>query len=215
MLSLTSSPFSNLIKLFLETPVERAKASRVKPRAFRCPLILSQKIAGNTLVLGSAGLSFIVKVSLRLLSASSLLTSSLRNYRSLNISYLGDTFGLTRSSDIGIEHSQLNERGVSQDEIDFPETRLHYAIHHSSLRTSLHADRLPIKQDHYQQSYRNPCFFKITPASVRSCHADDSLIRFPYEVYIRSRHTAEQVCLAIACLIRQEIPLLKIIGGTP
>ena len=92
MLSLTSSPFSNLIKLFLETPVERAKSSRVKPRAFRCPLILSQKIAGNTLVLGSAGLSFIVKVSLRLLSASSLLTSSLRNYRSLNISYLGDTF---------------------------------------------------------------------------------------------------------------------------
>ena len=113
MLSLTSSPFSNLIKLFLETPVERAKSSRVKPRAFRCPLILSQKIAGNTLVLGSAGLSFIVKVSLRLLSASSLLTSSLRNYRSLNISYLGDTFGLTRSSDIGIEHSQLNERGES------------------------------------------------------------------------------------------------------
>ena len=101
---MTSSPFSNLIKLFLETPVERAKSSRVKPRAFRCPLILSQKIAG---------LSFIVKVSLRLLSASSLLTSSLRNYRSLNISYLGDTFGLTRSSDIGIEHSQLNERGES------------------------------------------------------------------------------------------------------
>ena len=113
MLSLTSSPFSNLIKLFLETPVERAKSSRVKPRAFRCPLILSQKIAGNTLVLGSAGLSFIVKVSLRLLSASSLLTSSLRNYRSLNISYLGDTFGLTRSSEIGIGHSQLNERGES------------------------------------------------------------------------------------------------------
>ena len=110
---MTSSPFSNLIKLFLETPVERAKSSRVKPRAFRCPLILSQKIAGNTLVLGSAGLSFIVKVSLRLLSASSLLTSSLRNYRSLNISYLGDTFGLTRSSDIGIENSQLNERGES------------------------------------------------------------------------------------------------------
>lgn len=41
------------------------------------------------------------------------------------------------------------------------------------------------------------------------------MTRFPYEVYIRSRHTAEQVCLAIACLIRQEIPLLKIIGGTP
>jgi hypothetical protein len=71
----------------------------------------------------------------------------------------------------GRKGSQLNERGVSQDEIDFPETRLHYAIHH----TSLHADRLPIKQDHYQQSYRNPCFFKTTPASVRSCHADDSL----------------------------------------